>query len=227
MLKEFKIDFQKYPLPRRVRHHTSANFYIPAEELISVPHLYPALHKSLDWSERFANAKAPNMLDIGCGRGLFLLSFAYNFPELNCLGIEVRDWPVTWLNNFCKCEAVPNVSAVHYSVVNGIPFIEDNSIESVFYLFPDPWPKTRHLKRRAFNQRFLSEVFRVLKPGGKLYLATDMEIVHEHHKEELDEFGKMKYKIIDSDEDWQFPHTNKELFCRKEGIAFFRLIVEK
>lgn len=106
-----------------------------------IPKGYPPLIDKIDWSNHFANSQPPDLLDIGCGRGKFLLDMSFRLPQKNILGIEVRPLPVEWLQNVIKGENLPNVSVLRYSVVNGLPFIEDNSIEEVFYLFPDPWPK--------------------------------------------------------------------------------------
>ena len=105
----------------------------------------------MDWAEIFLNGKKPNRLDIGCGKGIFLLGIANENPDFNYLGIEVRDVAVTWINNYIEGEKVENCKALFYSVANGLPFIEDESIDEIYYLFPDPWPKNKHHKRRAFN----------------------------------------------------------------------------
>ena len=222
-----KINFKKYPLPKRLRHHTAPNSYFAAEELKVVPMYYPPLYKTIDWGEHFGDGRQPDMLDIGCGKGGFLLSMAELNPEMNLLGIEVREPVVEWICNFVKCEKVTNCSALWYSVVNGMEFIADNSIAKAFYLFPDPWPKTKHLKRRAFSSEFLVEIERVLKPGGELYLATDMPVVHDYHKDLLIKFGKLEFREVVDDADWALPVTNKESFCRKMKIPFDRIICRK
>ncbi|HOQ48552.1 MAG TPA: tRNA (guanosine(46)-N7)-methyltransferase TrmB [Candidatus Kapabacteria bacterium] len=221
------IDFSKYPLPNRMRHHTSPNFYLPASELQIIPKGYPPLIDKIDWSNHFANSQPPDLLDIGCGRGKFLLDMSFRLPQKNILGIEVRPLPVEWLQNVIKGENLPNVSVLRYSVVNGLPFIEDNSIEEVFYLFPDPWPKKKHIKRRAFNLDFVREVHRILKKQGKLLLATDVPEVHAYHLEILNEFKLFDIQIIENDADWDYPVTNKEDFCRRVGIPFYRIICVK
>ena len=221
-----EINFDKYPLPKRVRHHTAPNLYFKYEDFKEEPLYYPPLIESLDWSEVFLNGKPPDILDVGCGRGIFLLNMSEQFPDKNVLGIELRKPYPEWINNFVKGENIQNAAAVWYSVVNGMKFIETDSVEKVFYLFPDPWPKKRHLKRRAFNMEFLEEVSRILKPGGNLYLATDVPEVHEYHCELVDEFEECGWKSVEmDDEEWPFPPTNKENFCRKEGISFYRIIV--
>jgi len=221
------LDLSKYPLPKRMRHHTSPNVYLPASELNHLPDGYPELIEKIDWSEHFANALPPDILDIGCGRGKFLLELAFNNPSENHLGIEVRPLPAEWLKNVISGESFSNVSVIRYSVVNGLPFISDNSISKVFYLFPDPWQKKKHIKRRAFNLNFVQEIYRILKNGDALYLATDVLEIDEYHKEVLKEFGKFNCEVVETDENWKFPITNKEDFCRKMNISFYRIICRK
>jgi len=221
------IDFSKYPLPERLRHHTSPNFYLPASELKIIPKGYPPLIEKINWAEHFENKLPPDALDIGCGKGKFLLEMSLLHPEQNFLGIEVRPLPVEWLQSVIKGEELKNVSVIRYSVVNGLPFIEDESITEVFYLFPDPWPKKKHLKRRAFNFNFLVEIYRILKKNGKLLLATDVLTVHEYHLETLEQFKKFHVHIVENDDEWNYPVTNKEYFCRRIGIPFYRIICTK
>ncbi len=223
-----KIDFQKYPLPKRLRHHTSANYYIPYAELKKIPDNYPPLIDKINWSEYFADGESPDILDVGCGKGKLLLDLAEIEPSKNILGIEVRHLITQWLGRVIKGENIPNAAVLWYSVVNGLPFIATGSIEKVLYLFPDPWPKKKHHKRRAFNKPVLNEFHRILRNDGMLYLATDVEQVHEYHLELLDaNKGLFEFLLIESDEQWGLPVTNKETFCRAENIPFYRIICYK
>jgi tRNA (guanine-N7-)-methyltransferase len=221
------IDFKKYPLPKKLRHHTAANLYFPLAELKKRPRYYPPLIDKINWPEYFADGKPPHILDVGCGKGKLLLDLAELNPDKNLLGIEVRKIVTDWLDGVIRGEALPNVAVLWYSVVNGLKFIEDGSIEKVLYLFPDPWPKKKHQKRRAFNKFVLTEFHRVLEPGGKLYLATDVPEVHEYHVETLEQVGLFEYKIVNDDDKWGLPVTNKETFCRRKDIPFNRIIAVK
>jgi tRNA (guanine-N7-)-methyltransferase len=222
-----EIDYNKYPLPKRLRHHTAPNLYFKYSDFKVKPNYYPPLIEKIIWDDVFINAKPPDFLDIGCGKGNFLFQMSELFPNKNILGIELRKPPVEWINTVAKGEQIENCGAIWYSVVNGIDFIGTETIEKVFYLFPDPWPKRKHLKRRAFNDDFLKDTYRVLKPGGKLHLATDIEEVDLYHKELIEKFGKFKIHIVKNDDEWMYPTTNKEKFCRKENILFYRIICEK
>ena len=221
-----KIDFHKYPYPGKIRHHVGTNLYFPLKEMTFTPSYYPPILDNEDIKIYFNNNKAPDILDIGCGKGKFLLDLSEKYPDKNIMGFEVRKALVEWIQNISKSENFGNVWAMWYTVVNGLDFLEEESIEKAFYLFPDPWPKKRQQNRRLFSVSFLKDLHRVLKKDGKLYLATDCDYVHEHHLEELNKSGKFKYYEVDKDE-WVFPVTNKEAFCFRKNIPVFRLICEK
>jgi len=217
------IDFSKYPLPKRLRHHTSPNFYMPVNAMKGIPAYYPPVHEKINWSKYFINGKIPDMLDIGCGKGSFLFQIALNNPDKNILGIELRLLPVQWIEGVIKGEGLENAGVMWYSVVNGMHFINDVTIDAAFYLFPDPWPKKKHNKRRAFNQNLLKELHRILKNDGKLYLASDLKEIHNYHIETLNSSGLFIFEEIINDSNWGLPVTNKEKFCRENNIEFYRL----
>jgi tRNA (guanine-N7-)-methyltransferase len=222
-----EIDFNKYPLPRRFRHHTSSNLYLPANEQKILSENYPPLINNIHWEQLYQNAKPPNSLDIGCGRGKFLLNYSEKYPDINILGIELRQPVADWLDNYIKRENLPNAAVIWYSVVNGLGFIEDNSINNIFYLFPDPWHKRKHHKRRAFNRLIIGEYYRILKTGAYIYISTDVPEVNTHHIKILNEFKLFNYNIITNNNDWDLPITNKENFCIEKNIPVYRIICKK
>ncbi len=221
------IDFGKYPLPKRLRHHTASNLYMPASELKLVSGYYPPLYDKVDWRLFFINGKKPDSLDIGCGKGAFLLEYSSQHPEMNILGIELRKLPVEWLDNIIRSEKIENCSVMWYSASNGLPFIETSSEKKIFYLFPDPWHKRKHRKRRTFGKIFLDELHRVLSDEGELLIATDVKEVDEYHKKTLERHGGFTFDVIGDDKDWELPITNKEKFCRDNNIEIFRLKCRK
>lgn len=222
-----EIDFNKYPFPARTRHHTNPSYYIPLKDLKFVPKFYPMPIEKIEWSKIFINSKSPQMLDIGCGRGLFLLTVAAQNPDTNVLGIEVREWCCEWLRNYITSENIENCGILRYCVGNGLQFIETATIKEIYYLFPDPWVKNKHRKRRAFNLELLEEIYRLLNEGGKLYLATDLLEVHKYHLKTLEKFTRLEFAEISNDEIWNKPLTNKEIFCIKENIKYYRIIAKK
>jgi tRNA (guanine-N7-)-methyltransferase len=221
------VDYKKYPFSKRIRHHISPNLYIPIANLKFKPDSYPDVINEINWRNYFINGKRPDVIDIGCGKGAFLIDYALLNPNHNILGIEIRITIVEWVDSIIKGENIENCGIQWYNVANSLSFIADSSIEKIFFLFPDPWFKYKHNKRRAFNNSLLDEINRLLKPDGLLYIATDVPEIDVYHRDEIKANGKFNFKIIDSDEEWGLPQTNKEKFCRKNDIPFYRLICSK
>lgn len=221
------IDYTKYPVPR-LRHHTNPNFYLPkTEHYENLPYFPPTIEK-LEWSDLYADGKAPTALDIGCGLGKFTLEYALQYPYENILGLEVRRPVVDWVAGVIAGETIGNCAVQWYSVVNHLPFIAAESIGRIFYFFPDPWFKKRHHKRRAFTAAFLDECRRILKPEGMLYLMTDVPEVHTYQCSVLDKHSGFTYHSVGSDAEWGLSvQTNQELFCLRKGIPYTRVLCKK
>lgn len=222
-----EIKFSKYPFGTKIRHHVSTNNYLPIEELKFIPESYPEALKTIDWTSLFANGNAPKYLDIGCGRGKFLILRSFELSNDNILGLEIRPEPVNWINDVVEGESIGNCRALHYSVANNMPFVESSSVNEIYYLFPDPWNKRKHYKKRAFTAKFVSECHRVLADDGKLFLATDVPEVHTYQINLLSKTGLFDVKILNSRDEWQLPVTNKERFCIRKNIDVYRTICTK
>lgn len=222
-----EIDWTKYPLPR-VRHHVNSQHYLPASQHHIVPAWYPPVLASGEWGSWFANKNFPDVLDIGCGRGAFLLRHALAYPELNILGLEVRHILTEWIAGVIAGESLGNAHSEWYSVANGLSWIEPASVQYAVYLFPDPWPKNRHHKRRAFNQDFLKMVSRVLVPGGKLFLATDRPEVDAYQRSVLAESDLFSVSENLTSDQWPFPFTtDQQMFCDDKDIPYVRYYAQK
>jgi len=225
-LKLKKIDYTKYPLPR-MRHHANPVLYFPLKQHKGNNFYYPPVFEKLEWNEIFSSGKPPDMLDIGCGLGRFLLEISLKNSDKNILGFEVRQTAVEWIKGVIEGEKLPNVQALWYSAVNGMSFIETGSIEKVFYFFPDPWVKKKQNKRRAFSAELLKEIHRVLKPEGNLYLMTDVPEVDEYQQSILKETGLFEFRYTEKDQ-WDLQvRSNHEIFCEDRGIPFIRMTCKK
>jgi tRNA (guanine-N7-)-methyltransferase len=218
---------EKYPIPKRFRHHISPNTYIALSELKKVPEFYPPLYEDIEWSEVYKNGLPPKYLDIGCGFGGFMFKYADLNPDGNILGIEIRQQPYDYMLDVIEKESLGNVHTIRYSVANKLPFIENESIEKIFYFFPDPWYKKKHTKRRAFNLPFLEECYRVLKNGGELLLQTDVPEVHEYQVEMLKDYNKFEVTQLNKEDNWDYPSTNQEVFCIRKERPFDRVVCIK
>ncbi|MFT4726673.1 MAG: tRNA (guanine-N7-)-methyltransferase [Granulosicoccus sp.] len=128
---------------------------------------------AIDLSAEF-NRAGPVWIEIGFGNGDVLLSMAASNPDINILGAEVHESGIGHALNGIEQLDLPNVRLVQHDAMEILEnMLEPASLDKVLLLFPDPWHKKRHHKRRIVQQDFLNAVARTLRPGGILHCATD------------------------------------------------------
>jgi tRNA (guanine-N7-)-methyltransferase len=119
---------------------------------------------------------APRTLEIGFGNGEHLASLAAAHPERDYLGIEVHRPGVGHLLLLAQTHHLPNIRVSSHDAVEVLrDQIAQASLDEVLVLFPDPWHKKRHHKRRLIQPPFVELVASRLRPGGVFRLATDWE----------------------------------------------------
>jgi len=130
---------------------------------------------SLEPERLFARA-APLEVEIGAGKGDFILEHARQFPERNFLAIELGGSVYRWLAIACMRSGLPNLRAIQADARSVVNLMLPRGGVSAFHIyFPDPWPKSRHSKHRLFSPSLVGGLMRSLEAGGRLYLATDVE----------------------------------------------------
>ena len=118
--------------------------------------------------------RAPRTLEIGFGMGDALLELAQAQPERDFLGVEVYPPGIGRFLLRVEQAGLGNVRVVCADAVEVLGrHLPPGSLDELLVLFPDPWPKKRHHKRRLVNAAFLALAARVLAPGGRLHIATD------------------------------------------------------
>lgn len=128
---------------------------------------------SIDLLSLFGGSVSKIWLEIGFGGGEHLLARALAHPEVGFIGVEPFVAGVAQLVAGCRDHGVSNVRVLVDDARLLLRALPDAAIERAFILFPDPWPKTRHHKRRIVNLDTIAELARVMRPGGVLELATD------------------------------------------------------
>ncbi|MBI5763424.1 MAG: tRNA (guanosine(46)-N7)-methyltransferase TrmB [Planctomycetes bacterium] len=170
---------------------------------------------------------APVELEIGCGKGAFLLRRSRAHPELNFLGIE-------WANEFYKFAAdrmarwgVTNVRIMRtdakFFVMHRLP---EACLAALHIYHPDPWPKKRHQKRRLLSNDFVDSVERCLVDNGRLAIQTDhaeyfeqIKIVTTNRPKLIPvDFADADYGVVGEDVE-----TNFEIKYKREGRPIYRL----
>lgn len=148
--------------------------------------------------------RGPLFVEIGFGKGEFLYNLATRHPEANILGIEVFITGVAkLLRRMCHYDnsRSPEPNNIRVLIKEAHSALRENflpnSIDRVFILFPDPWPKKRHHKRRLIKPEFVSLLKEKLNPSGSVLIATD----HEGYLEAIREaFKGGGFKEKDSSE---------------------------
>ena len=168
-------------------------------------------------------------LEIGSGKGDFLINMALKFPDKQFVGIE-KNVTCSGITAKKMVEAeVKNAKLVYADAANILPLLKDGSVKVIFLNFSDPWPKKRHHKRRLTSNLFLKEYLRVLPKGGRLIFKTDnLDLFNDS----IEYFDESEFKLISINNDYMCDDefdtlTEYEEFFRKEGTPINRVIYEK
>lgn len=192
----------------------------------------------IDWEEIFGNAY-PVEIEIGFGKGRFLLEASKRHPQVNYIGVEraqkyvglARERFEKHIRHFGVDRASGTFSNVrlvwtdaNYFVTRYVPAA---SVQAYHIYFPDPWPKKRQRKRRIFrNQDFLAALTSTLKSdGGRLYIATDYKAYFYEIQERLSQVHPLRpvAKNLGPDRDIT---TNFEMKYTLEGREIYRAVYE-
>lgn len=170
-----------------------------------------ALQGPVDFQKMFGNAH-PVELEIGCGKGKFLLDRARAHPEINFVGL---DWSRKWLEKgviFTAKNALQNIRFFWIRAGEFLSQVRPESLAVVHIYFPDPWPKRRHEARRLIQPEFVEQLSRLLVPKGKVEIATDF----------VDYFRWMKEVVQESSACWSSLRIskNKRIFSREHQTHY-------
>lgn len=140
------------------------------------------------WQERFAKPQ-PLQVEVGMGKGQFIIGMAKAQPEINFIGLEIESTVAAIALKNALPEQLPNLTLVRGDGAGLDTYFEDGSIDRLYLNFSDPWPKTRHEKRRLTYKTFLANYQQVVKPGGGLEFKTDNQGLFEYSLTSLNNFG--------------------------------------
>lgn len=160
-------------------------------------------------------------LEIGFGGGEHMLAQAQSNPDVGIIGAEPFINGVAKLLSAIERAGVSNVSVTDADARDVMDVLPPASIARAFLLYPDPWPKTRHHKRRFVNPAQLDQLARVMAPGAHLRIATDIEDYVRHSLLALDrhpDFTWMAERPGDWRDPWpDWPSTRYEAKALREG----------
>ncbi len=193
---------------------------------------YRSVIASPNWAEVYRDPQLPFHLDIGCARGKFLLNMAQVQPEMNFLGVEIREPLVIeaneqrdrlGLSNLHFLFGNMNTSAV--SLLESLP----GPLTWVSIQFPDPWFKQRHSKRRVVQPELVSALAQFLNPQGRVLLQSDVESVAAEMRDRFAEnpqFQQLHEETWLADNPLSMP-TERETACFNLNRPVYRVLLEK
>jgi len=207
---------------------------LPLEEL--APFLLPDVPRgttgpTIVWRDLFGNDN-PVEIEVGFGKGLFLATAAAARPNTNFFGVEiVRKYQLYAATRLAK----RRLTNVRVACADGRALLQERvapqSVQAVHIYFPDPWWKARHRRRRVFTPEFAHTAGAVIRPGGQLLIATDVEAYFGIMTQIVRDIGGA-FRDLPSPPPTEPTHdmdylTNFERKFRKEGRPIYRAAYER
>lgn len=179
----------------RLRNNPNAPQFLDAHPEIVVQN--PENYRGR-WNELFGNDH-PLHIEVGTGKGQFVTGMALANPEVNYIGIELFD---SVMMKACeKALEAGSPSNLRLLRVNGADlekYFAKNDVDRLYLNFSDPWPKSRHAKRRLTHEGFLKLYEAVLVDNGEIHFKTDNRGLFEYSLISMTDYG-MKLKLVSLD----------------------------
>ena len=142
---------------------------------------YPHIVSPSSWTEVLDPAALfpeprPLAVDIGCGKGRYIVAEAARRPHMNFLGIDRLLARLRKASRKAAAAGLTNVRFLRIEASYALEYLlPEHSVAEFTIFFPDPWPKRRHHRRRLLSTRVRDLLDRALQPGGAVHFATDHE----------------------------------------------------
>jgi tRNA (guanine-N7-)-methyltransferase len=179
------------------------------------------------WADWFGEAK-PLHVEIGMGKGNFITSLAEKYPDIHFIGIEVHEEVLISAVRKAQLKELKNIAFLWLNVNKIEEMFGNQEIDRIYLNFSDPWPKTKHAKRRLTHSSFLQKYKPLLKIGAEIHQKTDNERLFEFSLNEFCNNG-FRLKNITFDlhqstfEDAKSVMTEYEQKFVQLGMKIFRL----
>jgi tRNA (guanine-N7-)-methyltransferase len=200
----------------RVRHRKSIN-----------PFRFQRDVQRPDWSS-ILDLNKPIEVDLGFGRGEFILEMARQRPDVQYVGLEIRDYLIDKVHGLLEEAPLPNVHVMAANVKEHLDILFDPGMLSRVYIhFPDPWTRRKkHHKRRMVDASLVATLHALLRPGGEVHLMTDkrevgleMRALFETHGGYENACGEGRFCA----ESTTGVRTREETYYLKRGDDIYRL----
>ncbi len=180
--------------------------------------------KHIDFNDFFP-VKQPLNFEIGIGNGEFITELAYKNSNENFIGVEVFKKSFNQAERRIKRAGLQNVRLIQFDADLILRLFNDNSLNSVYVNFPDPWHKSKHKKRRLLKTFFIELIVEKLSQNGVLHIATD----HNDYAQEIAEnitqvkgISSLFNGVYSKEKENYFPTKYYNKFAKTNGAYLFR-----
>ena len=180
-----------------------------------------------NFSSLFLNNNPIN-IEIGMGKGLFIINMAKNNPDINYIGIEKFDSVMVRAIEKLESENIPNLKLIKMDAEK-VDEIFNQEIDKVYLNFSDPWPKDRHEKRRLTSKIFLNKYDKIFKSLKNIVFKTDNRKLFEYSLKSFTDYGyQIKTISLDLHND-EIPNveTEYEIKFSSKGYPIYMVDVIK
>lgn len=185
------------------------------------------------WNTEVFKREAPLFLEIGTGAGHFMMDYCADHTDHHFVGLDYR-----FKRSFHLAKKLSSLEFKNFRYLRAkgerIEFMfNENELDGLFYFFPDPWPKTKHHKKRLIQETFLKSAHKVLKPGAIFYIKTDHDDYALWMEKEIKQCGL--FEILLESKDLRADHpehflakytTGFELIFLKQGIKIKAFVLK-
>ena len=168
----------------RLRNVTGSREYIADSRFV----IHDPEERRGKWNEVFGNNN-PIRIEIGMGKGKFIMQLAKENPEINFVGIEKYSTVLLRAIQKMEAEELPNLVFIRMDAEDINEVFGKGEVDRIYLNFSDPWPKDRHAKRRLPSREFLARYDRILRKGSRLEFKTDNRPLFDFAVEELEPAG--------------------------------------
>ena len=180
-----------------------------------------------NWKSLFDNDN-PIYIEIGMGKGKFIIENALKYPDINFIGIEKYDSVIVRAIQKSNELELNNLKLIRLDVIN-IDTIFDKEIDKIYLNFSDPWPKERHAKRRLTSNIFLDKYSKIFKNNYIIEMKTDNIDLFNYSVESLKNYGYVIEYITNDlhSENIDNIETEYEHKFSSKGIKINKFIAKK
>lgn len=177
------------------------------------------------WCEVFGNGH-PIHIEVGSGKGAFITGMALKNPEINYIGIDIQLSVLSYALDKVLASQAPNVRLLRVDGSSLTNYFDAGEVDMMYLNFSDPWPKSRHEKRRLTYKSFLDTYKQILPENGEIHFKTDNRGLFEYSLASFSRYGMTLKQVWLDLHASDYPDnvmTEYEARFAKKGQVIYRL----